>query len=377
MLTKNRDERHLVLSSNVKDERNIKPGHFFNKLSNPLQLDDDALWLVGIRKIIYINNPQNVVDSWLVVKHHAQEQISFRPQLPFTEISQQFNFSYSMKDHETHASLEMSFNSDDSKPKDEFRFVVILWSLGTSDHVYEKMVKVTPDMKFFSFNFEEGYYTAGTAETPHLSPLAINKLFVNVNCWKKTKQTIEPNYYPKIEDLLDQINSLLYPLRQNNTLEITYDRLLDRCILVVTSSLIKKVSFSPELQSILGFEKSHIAPIPFQAERNYAQRQPNLFGCRYPLHVLTNIINSFQVGDNFLPTLELISLNTEPVNFGNVVEHIVDSPIYHEVILNCQKALEEVEILIVDEQGRMIEFENNDSKIVIVLHFIKMEKISI
>lgn len=362
-------EKNIVLVSNVNDPRNTTTGHFFNKLSTPLDLE--GRWKVGLRKMIYLNTTHNInSDAYIEIKHHAESNKirnpDRQPELLVDLINpRDLNVHFRLNDRGDHTVLAFYFNYWKDKPKTEFRYVSFEYRLGNSGKKnYSHDVE---GLETYKFPFPKDYYAAGDPSLP--SGDVVNDLYVKIGYWYTHRTLVPQGYYNTIESLFSTINELPGDLKE--WVHFEYNRRKNRSSIKVKNILLKHIILSDHLKHVLGFKNNLYIPSTI-TRRIVGENELELHGGIFPLHILTNIIEPMNVGgDVYQPMLETISIDANREHFGEIIEHVVKSPLYRPVAIKGK--IDEIEIQIVDDLGRQVRFDNihGDAKTLLVLHFYR------
>lgn len=365
-------EKNIVLVSNVRDPRNTTTGHFFTKLATPLKLEGN--WNVGLKKMIYLNTTHNISENaYIEIEHHAEtnkiRNPDRAPHLVYDMLRpHNLNVYFRMNDYANHAEMQFKFNADKNKPKTEFRYYKVECFLGDDRKktVYKRVID--PLIQIYTLKFPDGMWTAGDSKLDRSE--MVNDLYVQIGYWSPYRLPIPEGYYNTVESLTSTINDLSAHMKE--WVHFEYNSSLNRTIINVKNVLLHHINLSDDIKLALGFKSSQYSPSSTN-RRIVGEEEPELQGGLFPLHILTNIVEPMLVGEGvYQPMLETIAVDANRGHFGEIIEHVVKSPLYRPVAIRDQ--IDEIEIKIVDDMGRQVRFDNihGDAKTLLLLHFYKV-----
>lgn len=351
----------VVVSSNVPDERNTS-NHFFNVLSQPLDLSQGR-WCVGVKKIIYLSAFQNIINESITTHYSTKAYTTLvtstgrRPPI-IPQVESLFRIH------------QLGFELDDWQLNDVNGGQQDAPGRFTKLRIFYNMRDDAPKISNIKYNItarqagsgvlpvivEE--YEGGSEQFIREKVLPSDTLGVSVKAeyYKDVMTQIPPGNYHTIQQLLGAIPAIPH-VRFNTT--------SGKVIIDITSQRVKWIHLNNDLNLLLGFVNPHIT------KSTSATHIPQLSRAHFAFYIYSNLVVNQHIGSTDAPLLEIISI-PKLREFGDVVEATVYRPVYREV---AAKIISEIEIKLLSERGSVV-FDNigGNAKVMLFLHFINTSR---
>lgn len=177
------------------------------------------------------------------------------------------------------------------------------------------------------------------------------------------KEKLASGYYSKVEDLVNEINSLK-PEQFNGKLSVNKANKRIKIRLHTGEA----IEFHPIMAKLLGFNDTFYINIEGETRHIIAPNIANIHASMQNIYVYSNVVKETLVGNGYYPLLRII--NTEGEHGENIHKSFLN-PFYHQVSLD---RFNSIKITLCDDQGQAVPFQFG--KVICKLHF-KRKKIQL
>lgn len=360
-------EFYVAIVSNSRDSRN-ESGHFFNKLSSPISLENNK-WELGIKKLIYLNSFLNILDEKIRVtawREHTEIINKVNSNIIKMSDANVMLSVYDMSDKNINGkvNLQMWVNARATKfQAPETVQIEVFFDIASTkkiDTVGEQSIDT--DGKFISvkkFVYDQSIHHDHTEFTFSFSKYKIAFLKrIKIFCRYLKQYT-----YDIPRGRYDSINSVLTSIPYIQ--DVKFKLINEHVLIQTTPNNILRIDLLNQLHFTLGFNSS-ILNFAANESLKKGEHLPQLNRGRFAFFIYCNLCDYMNVGDSEVKLLDVISIPKS--EFATAVSIDVLNPMYRPV---CVNHINEIEIQLSSDSGELMLFDNSqgNAKTLIVLHF--------